>query len=289
MITKDLFVKAGVAALLTAAAVAFAAQPAAAHTPYVVPITFSPERDYVAVQGGLSKEAAFVPDFAIRGGGEWIIVAPDGASTKATPVHLKSLNVLEVPLPAKGTYRIGTGDRPGRALKFAKVNGAWRVVRPAPAAGAPAPAPSSSTGPLNAADVPAGAEVVDMQSYVVAETYVSRGAPSTGALKTSGKGFELEPVTHPNEIFLDEGFTFRALVDGKPVNGLNVTVFRGGEGYQDKRTAIEATTAADGKATVKFDKPGIYMLETRYPGATVPGAAPSPRVWIYSLSFEVTQ
>lgn len=68
--TRDLIVKSAIAALLTAAAVGFAAAPALAHTPYLVPTTFAPEREWVGVQGGMSEEAAFVPDFAIRGSGD---------------------------------------------------------------------------------------------------------------------------------------------------------------------------------------------------------------------------
>lgn len=298
MSARNLFLKAGAAALLTAAAMAFGVGSAEAHTPYVVPYTFSPERDYVGVQGGMSEEAAFVPDFAIRGNGDWTVVGPDGVATKVPQTAFKSVVIVEAPLPAQGTYRIGTGERPGRAGKAALVDGVWRQVRPAPAGGAPAgparPRPmdddEGGAGPIDAGDVPAGAQTVETQGFMIAETYVSRGAPTPGALKASGKGFELEPITHPNEIFLDEGFTFRALVDGKPVAGLKLTVYRGGEGYEDgKRTAIEATTAADGKATIKFEKPGVYMLETRYPGQAGPGQQPAARSWVYTLSFEVTQ
>lgn len=295
MIARDLIVKGAIAALLTAAAVGFAAAPARAHTPYVVPVTFAPERDWVGVQGGMSEEAAFVPDFAIRGAGDWVVTGPDGVQTKAAPTTLKSANMLDAALPSEGTYRISTGERPGRAGKAARIDGVWRAVRPAPAAGAPAAAArpmegeaEGGAGPINAADLPAGAEIIDTQGYLIAETYVSRGAPTPGALKASGKGLELEPVTHPNEIYLDDGFSFRMLVDGKPAAGLRFTVYRGGESYEGERTAIEGATDADGKATVSFRKPGVYMLETRYPGSPAAGGAPAARTWLYTLSFEVT-
>lgn len=295
MNTRDLIVKGAIAALLTAAAVGFATAPALAHTPYVVPFTFAPERDWVGVQGGLSEEAAFVPDFAIRGGGDWFMTAPDGSRSAVTPSDFKSVNVLDAPLPVEGTYRISTGERPGRAGKGAKVDGVWRAVRPAPAAGAPAGPPRPMEGeaegaadPINAADVPAGAEIIDTQSYLIAETYVSRGAPTPGALKASGNGLELEPVTHPNEIYLDDGFSFRLLVDGKPAPGLRLTAYRGGETYDGERTAIEATTDANGKASLSFAKAGVYMLETHYPAASPAGARPASKTWVYTLSFEVT-
>jgi len=293
MAARGLIMKSGLAALLTTTAVAFAVAPALAHTPYVVPTTFAPERDYVGVSGGMAEEGFFIPDFAIRGSGDWVVTGSDGVAKPATPTTLKSVTVLDAPLPAEGTYRIGTGERPGRAGKQAKIDGVWRAVRPAPAPGAAAPqrrmdedAPAGANGPIDADKVPAGAETVDVQGYLVAETYVTRGAPTP--VKVSGKGFEIEPITHPNEIFLSDGFVFRALVDGKPVAGQHVSIYRGGETYESRRTALEATTAADGKATVKFEKPGVYVIETRYPGQAAPGATPATKTWIYTLSFEVT-
>lgn len=295
MMTKGLILKGGIAVLLTTAAIVCAVSPAAAHAPYLVPTTFAPERETVAITGGMSEENAFIPDFAIRGEGDWTITGPDGAQTKVKPVNLKAINVLDAPIPAAGTYRISTGERPGRAGKAAKIDGVWRTVRPAPPPGTPAAPPRAmegegrGPGPVNAADVPAGAETMDTQGFLIAETYVTKGAPNATAIKASGKGFELEPITHPNEIFLDEGFSFRLLVDGKPLAGAHVVVYRGGELYDGSHTMLEATTAADGKATVKFAKPGAYSLEVRYPGPAAGGAAPAARSWTYTLSFEVTQ
>lgn len=69
--------------------------------------------------------------------------------------------------------------------------------------------------------------------------------------------------------------------------GQHVSLYRGGEAYDRKRTIIEATTAADGKAMIRFEKSGVHLLETRYPGPAAPGAA--PETWTYTLSFEVTE
>jgi len=71
-----------------------------------------------------------------------------------------------------------------------------------------------------------------------------------------------------------------------PINAVDVPA--GAESYEGERTAIEAATDADGKATVSFRKPGVYMLETRYPGRAASDAAPAARSWLYTLSFEVT-
>ena len=48
------------------------------------------------------------------------------------------------------------------------------------------------------------------------------------------------------------------------------------------------TTDAQGRATARFPRQGVYILEARYPGDAAPGAAPAARTTSLSLSLEVT-
>ncbi|MET4700980.1 hypothetical protein ABIE65_004024 [Constrictibacter sp. MBR-5] len=304
--------------LLTATAVGLAMAaigPAAdAHSPYLQPTQFAPTRGYVAVLAALTEEVYFVPDFALRGEG-FFLVDPEGRRSEIKNVApMKSFVAAEADLPADGTYRITTGDRAGRSAKFAKIDGRWLAVRqPRPGQqqrqegqqrqqaerqragqmerGGPQGAPAAGgerPRAIDEADLPAGAEIAEMRAVVVAETYVTRGAPSDAAVKPTGKGFELKPLIHPNEIFLDTGFPFEILMDGKPVEGVALEVFRGGNAYEDKKVYGEVTTDVAGRATVAFDRPGVYVLTTRYPGRPAPGEAPPPRSYSYALTVEVT-
>ena len=117
---------------------------------------------------------------------------------------------------------------------------------------------------------------------------MTRGAPSDAAVKTIGKGFELKPLIHPNEVFLDTGFAFEILMDGKPAQGVELEVFRAGNAYEDKKVYGEVETDGSGRAEVTFDRPGIYVLTTRHPGRPTPGEAPPPRSYTYALTIEVT-
>jgi uncharacterized GH25 family protein len=119
------------------------------------------------------------------------------------------------------------------------------------------------------------------------ETYVTKGAPSDGALRASGKGLELEPVTHPNEIYVDQGFSFVLLVDGKPVGDVGVTVFRGGNAYEDRKIFAEARTGKEGRIDLSFDKPGVYLLKASYPPRRAPSERPPAQAFSYTLTFEV--
>lgn len=103
MTTERMTMRSGLAVLLATAAMAAATGSASAHTPYVAPFTFSPDRDWVGVEGGFAKDAFFVPDFGIRGPGDWIVIGPDGVAKAVAPTALKSVTVLDAPLPGAGT------------------------------------------------------------------------------------------------------------------------------------------------------------------------------------------
>lgn len=278
--------------LLACALVTAVASPAAAHTPYLAPLNFAPSRDYVTVTGGMFEETALVSDFALRGSG-FFETGPDGRTAEApAPAGPKGMNVFDAPLPAPGTYRISTGDRAGREASFAEVGGVWRPIRGAPPpAGAGAPRPARREGgegpePLDAA--PPGAPVVHSASFLRAETYVTRGAPSDAALKPAGAGLEFAPVTHPNGVYLDKPFGFRLLLDGRPVPAAAVLVRRADEAYADRKTELHARTDAAGRAEVKFPLAGVYVLEARFPAASAPGARPPEKSYVSTLTLEAT-
>ncbi len=269
------------------------AQVATAHTPYLKPTTFAPDRAFVTVEAALSEGNFFVPDFPIRGPGDFWATGSNGAPVKAeTVTPLKEFVAVEIALPADGTYRISTGERPGRAAKWAKVGGAWQMVRPAGAAGGPPRAePARPGGPrvVEESAVPAGAETMTAQTYLRADTYVTRGAPTRGALKPTGQGVEVEPITHPNEIFAGEAFRFRVLNDGKPLPGVAFSIARAGDAYSEKRYAYDGKSDAAGAASVTFAQPGAYVLEAHYPIRAEGAAEPVARSTVYSLTFEVTR
>jgi hypothetical protein len=272
-------------------------QAALAHTPYVLPVTFAPDRDYVTVEAGMAETHPFTPDFPIRTAGDFLVVGADGQPVKTAPaVNLKELTAFDVMLPAEGTYRITTGERAGRTMTWAKVAGAWRPVRPPAPSARPNAAPmrpegeaGANTGPIEESKVPAGAETQVTQAFIKAEAYVTRGSPNKGALKPSGKGFELEPLTHPNELFVGDAFRFALTMDGKPVAAQAFTIARGGEAYSETRYAHSGKTGADGRAEVTFAQPGAYLLEIHYPERAEGNPSPVPRSTVYSLAFEVTR
>lgn len=279
---------------------------ALAHSPYVKPVTFAPSRDQLTVEAAMTSEVYYVAEFPIRGA-KFSVVSPSGAVIPLDKITtLANYAALDVPTPDAGTYRIAAETSGGRVQKQAFVNGEWRPVRvAAPASAAPAasappgpgtdaaapPRPAQASRAVDEASLPPGTEVIEITNRGRIETFVTKGAPNETALKTTGTGLELRPITHPNEIFVDEGFEFEMLVDGVPAEGLEIEVFKDGNAYAEKKIAVEVKSGAGGKVALKFDEPGVYTLGTRWPaeGPASPGERPAEKRYSYVLTFEVSR
>jgi hypothetical protein len=237
-------------------------------------------------------EIFFTPDFPIRSPGDYWVTGPAGAPAKADAVTpLKEFTAIEVSLPTEGTYRISTGDRLGRTTRWVRIDGVWKMIRPT-GAGRPPGGGEAAAGPsrfVEEAAVPPGAEIVTAQSFSRVETYVSRGAPSREALKPTGRGLELEPVTHPNEIFAGEPFKFHLLMDGRPLPGADFKVVRGGDAYAESRYGFAGKSDAAGAAAVTLAQPGVYLLEVDVPARVEGASEPVTRSSQFTLTFEVTR
>lgn len=277
-----------VAGLMAGLGVLAAATSAAAgHMAYLAPLTFAPKRDLVTVEAGMSEEAhMFVPDFPIRGAGDFTVTGADGEPVRITAVTaLREMAVLEAPLPAEGTYRISTGERPGRSAKWAKIDGAWRMVRPA---GAPAGPPRPpGAGPIDESALPTGAEVMTSEAFLRADLYVTRGAPQA-VPKPVGKGLEIAPVNHPNDLYAGDALKFQVLNDGQPVAGALLTVVRANDAYADEHFSWSGISQAGAPEAVTLARPGVYVLQAQYPQRTE-GGPPLARSATTTLTFEVTR
>ncbi|KSB90104.1 nickel transporter [Caulobacter vibrioides] len=236
-----------------------------AHSPYMLPSTFDvSDRKVVTVQGSFT-ESFFTPEVVMKSD-TYAVVGPDGVRKPLTPTYLRELALVEVPVEATGTYRITTGQRAGRVGKATLVNGEWEFLEPGKA--------------------PAGAQVVDMQSITTADVYVTRGAPSAGALAPVGKGLEFQAVTHPSDITTGQPAKFVVLYDGKPVAGQEVTLTLGGDRYADAKAApVTVKSDAQGRFEIKPERSGAYQMQARY--RVAPAAEGQPgQSHTYSLTFE---
>lgn len=270
-------------ALALAAALPMAAS---AHKQWIIPsqAVVNGSDVWVTFDAAVSNQL-FVPDHVPMRLDAINVTAPDGSLVElANGATGKYRSTFDVQLAQQGTYRIanvgsGLSARWDTAESLAAKAAAEAAGTPATGPGAPPGARGgflrNATAEDLATKVPGDArnlEVTQIASRV--ETFVTNGAPDTAALATTGAGIELEPVTHPNDLFAGEEATFRVLVDGQPAAGLAFEIVRGGTRYRNAQDDIAATTDAEGLLRVTWPQAGVYWLETGVEDdkATVPQA-----------------
>lgn len=259
-------------ALSAFAAVLAAAGSASAHRQWMLPsmTVLSGDAPWVTVDAAVSNDLFVFEHVPMRLDGV-TITGPDGAPVEAQNKFTgKYRSVFDIQLTKPGTYRVANVS--GGMMVSYKQGGEQKRWR-----GAPADA---------AANIPADAtEVKKTMSDRRVEFFVTSGAPTTDALKPVGKGLELVPVSHPNDVIAGEKATFGLVLDGKPAAGVEVTVEPGGTRFNDERGEIKTTTDKDGKFSVAWPKAGFYWLE-----ATVKAPADASgieRTAGYVATFEV--
>ena len=91
------------------AALLAASQLAAAHTPYLLPLTFSVSRPHVSLQAGISDELFFVPEGAVRT--DFYVVNPAGVRSKLERLtHLKDYTNIEADTPEAKAPKRGSAS-----------------------------------------------------------------------------------------------------------------------------------------------------------------------------------
>ncbi|KQN26326.1 nickel uptake transporter family protein [Sphingomonas sp. Leaf33] len=191
-------------------------------------------------------------------------------------------SVFDVQLDRPGTWKIGTET--AALMGSFKVDGVEKRI-----GGRPAMGPDGQrVAPLTVADIPANATEVQLTDVSGRnEIFVTAGAPTRTVLKPSGKGLEIDAITHPDELVAGEPAKFRFLVDGTPAAGLKVTVVPGGKRYRDAEGARELTTGADGVLSVDWPAAGMYWLNATYQDAKVTASRATGRRMSYTTTLEV--
>jgi hypothetical protein len=248
---------------------------ALAHTSYLLPNYFSlTEGKMITLEGGFA-EKLFSSDVALTSK-EFHLYLPSGKRADFKKIaSFEQVTILESDIPDSGTYLFTSGERLGRVSTMAKVKGERVTVNPEdPTAKVPADA----------------TEISKSQTATVTDVYVTKGKPSDVVLKLPPQGrLAFTPITHPNAIFLDEGFEMAVSWGGKPLAGFETFLYRQGGDYDEKKFEQVHKTDATGKLTLKFDQPGIYMIMARHRGDAPAGAATPYRSYTTSLTFEVTR
>ena len=247
---------------------------AQAHKAWLLPsdTVLSAKEPWITVDAAVSNDLFYFNHVPLRLD-TLAITAPDGSTVQPeNSATGKYRSTFDVHLTQPGTYRI--------AVVNAGLIASWEEDGK----------PKRWRGKVEdfAKDVPKGAKNLKVSpSAGRIETFVTAGQPNDTALKPTGVGIELVPVTHPNDLFAGEQATFRLLLDGKPAPGLEIEIIPDGIRYRDKQNELAATTDKDGAFSVTWPAAGRYWMETVLQGGKASLPQAQERRASYVATFEV--
>lgn len=244
---------------------------------WIVPsaATMSKVDSYVTIDAAASDEL-FNPGRAIPLENV-VVTGPDGAAVSPeNPVTGKQRSSFELKLAKEGTYRVALVSDSLNAMYT--VGGELKRWR--------------GSAETFAKEVPANAQDLNVsRTQGRLETFVTASKSSAQALKPTGVGLELVPLTNPTEIFAGDTGNYQFLLDGKPAADLAVTIVLGGNRYRDALNELTLKTGKDGKFSIKWLGAGMYWLNANIspPGENAGTLAQPVRRFSYSATLEVLQ
>jgi uncharacterized GH25 family protein len=232
---------------------------ASAHRGWIVPSATVLSGDvWVTFDAAISNELFYPDHNAMRLDGV-VATAPDGSVDKIQNGSTgKYRSTFDVALSKPGTWKIGSSSQSVTASYTE--GGVVKRFRGSPED--------------FAKQVPAGAaDLKTIKSFNRNEVFVTRDKPTTEVFKPTGKGLELVPVTHPNDLVAGEAASFKFLVDGKPAADLEVTIAEGGSRYSP-RADQKVKTGADGVLKFTLPEAGMYWINASVRSGATAGRGP---------------
>ncbi len=237
---------------IAAALAALAATPSLAHRQWLKPsaTVLSGDNVWVTVDAAVSNDLFYFEHVPMRLDNVkvWQPDGSEGQMQNASTGRYRS--VFDVELNKPGTWRIGTSM--AGIMGSYKLNGEQKRL------------PRGSAAADLSKLIPAGATDVEIsENSSRNEIYVTVGAPTAVTTKPTGKGLEVEWLTHPNDLVSGEQVKLRFLADGKPAAGIAIELVPGGIRYRDKLNDKALKTDANGVLTLTFPEAGMYWLEAQ--------------------------
>lgn len=251
--------------LLAATAALAIPQMAGAARPWMLPsetMFAGSGNEWLTVDAAISSDLYYFD----HPGQDWqpVVTAPDGSTTQVENRSVGKLRqTFDLGIKAKGTYKIAIVNE--MLMGSYMLNGERKML------------PRGTTAATLATAVPQGA--TDVQTATAStriETFVTAGEPTKSVFATSGKGLEMVPVTHPNDLAVGEPATFQFLLNGRPAAGLDVVAIPGGIRYRSDLKQIDGKTDAQGKVMLTWPEAGMYWVSVSSGGRRGPGGEGGP-------------
>ncbi|MGO4999704.1 DUF4198 domain-containing protein [Oceanisphaera sp. W20_SRM_FM3] len=131
----------------------------------------------------------------------------------------------------------------------------------------------------------AAREVNTLAMQTISGFYVTQKTPSKQVLMNTGKGFELQALTHPSDVVVGEEARFKFTYDGEPLKDLKVEVVANGTAYRDARQQLDLVTDKEGVVHFTPELAGPHLLSTNM-RRKIDSPLADQAVVNYLLSFE---
>lgn len=247
---------------------------AAAHRAWFLPSStvVSGDDSWVTIDAAASNEL-FYFDHRPLSVEDVTVTAPDGSAGKTENASKGEYrSTFDVHLQQQGTYRVSSIM--GGVIASYKQGGEQKRWR--------GKVEEISTG------IPADATEVEItENYRRIDTFVTAGAPTETAIEPTGKGLEIAFDTHPNDLFAGETAKFRLLMNGKPAEGVTVSVIPGGNRYRDELNEVKIVTGKKGAFEVTWPEPGMYWLSAELTDDKATVKKAKGRRAAYTVTLEV--
>jgi uncharacterized GH25 family protein len=227
---------------------------------------------WVTVDAAISNDL-FHPDHHAASLDQLVITAPDGQTAEPKNASIgKYRSVFDLELTRQGTYKVALVNQ-GLFARY-ELDGQRKRWR-------------GKADELATAIPKAAKNVQVTASSSRVETFITNGKPNDAALKPSGKGLELVPVTHVTDLVAGEPATFQLLLDGKPASDLKVSAIAGATRYRNAQDEMTVQTGKDGKFELTWPHAGMYWINASAQDANSGVKQASKRRLSYTATLEV--
>lgn len=203
------------------------------------------------------------------------VTDPDGLTTPVANAYTgKQRSTFDLKMTKNGTYKVAIVNKSVMA-SYKDASGELKRFR--------------GSEEAFAKEVPANApELKTTFMHQRLETFVSANKLSDGALKPSGSGLELVPVTNPTDLRSGETARFRFQLEGKPLPNFAFSLIPGGVRHRGTLGEIRLSTDAKGDVAIKLPAAGMYWLNAGYPVTSDKAAQPADgRRYSYAATLEI--
>ena len=264
---------------LLAIALATLSLNAAAHRGWLLPQVTHVEgkEGWATIDGAISEGLFDIDHVALKLDGA-TVTDPDGVSTPAPAGYTgKQRSTFDLKMSKSGTYKVSLVNSMVMA-SYKDASGEVKRFR----------GPEAQF----ATDVPSNAPGLrSVHTHSRLETFVTLNEPTEGALKPSGVGLELVPLTHPTDLRPGETAKWRFQLDGKPLPKFAFSLTPAGVRYRGVLGEQRLSTDAKGEVAVKLPSPGMVWVHASYPLSATKGIAQdgpaATRRYTYAATLEI--